>query len=102
MVQATDFYSEEEYRAALEERWATPGEADAEYARNVGAMQPERAWILSDRDVWYPNPAYQGPPVRHPEDDADDAMHEAAGDERVAAAPYVAPADTWSDDECPF
>ena len=27
-----------------------------------------RAWILSDRDVWYRNPYYTGPPQRHPED----------------------------------
>lgn len=50
---------------------ATVREADAEYALNVGADNPERAWILSDRDVWYPNPFYRGKPVRHPEDDGD-------------------------------
>lgn len=47
---------------------ATVAEADAEYARNVGMETPERAWILSDRDVWYRNPAYTGPAVPHPED----------------------------------
>ena len=47
---------------------ATEAEADAEYARNVGAERPEQAWILSDRDVWYRNPAYTGPAVPHPED----------------------------------
>ncbi len=26
-------------------------------------------WILSDRDVWYANPAYTGPPVPHPDHD---------------------------------
>jgi len=51
---------------------ATVGEADAEYAHNVGREHPERAWILSDRDVWYPNPAYRGPAVPHPEDDRGD------------------------------
>lgn len=50
---------------------ATIAEADAEWARNVGAERPEQAWILSDRDVWYRNPAYAGPAVRHPEDDND-------------------------------
>jgi hypothetical protein len=50
-----------------EERMATVAEADLEYATNVGADHPERAWILSDRDVWYANPAYAGPPVPHPE-----------------------------------
>lgn len=48
---------------------ATIAEADREWARNVGIENPERAWILSDRDCWYPNPAYSGPPVPHPESD---------------------------------
>jgi len=47
---------------------ATPAEADREYAENVGRDNPKRAWILSDRDVWYRNPFYSGPPVPHPED----------------------------------
>jgi hypothetical protein len=51
-----------------DDRLATEAEADAEYARNVGYDNPERAWILSDRDVWYRNPAYTGPAVPHPED----------------------------------
>tara|TARA_R110002020_G_scaffold251449_1_gene465326 strand:- start:206 stop:508 length:303 start_codon:yes stop_codon:yes gene_type:complete len=25
-------------------------------------------WVLSDRDAWYANPAYTGPPHPHPED----------------------------------
>ena len=28
----------------------------------------DQAWILSDRDVWYANPNYEGLPVPHPED----------------------------------
>lgn len=44
-------------------------EADAHYAREVGRERSERAWILSDRDVWYRNPFYTGPAVPHPEDD---------------------------------
>ena len=51
------------------ERYATTAEADREYADNVGAANPEQAWVLSDRDVWYANPAYHGPAVPHPEDD---------------------------------
>lgn len=47
---------------------ATLAEADREYADNVGAMNPDQAWILSDRDVWYKNPAYRGAPQPHPED----------------------------------
>lgn len=56
---------------------ATLAQADREYAFNVGQMRRDSAWILSDRDVWYPNPFYQGPPVPHPEDDwdHDDSEH---------------------------
>lgn len=46
---------------------ATMAQADSEYATNVGASRPDVAWILSDRDVWYRNPAYRGLPVPHPE-----------------------------------
>lgn len=51
---------------------ATEQEADQEYARYVGQQNSEKAWILSDRDVWYANPAYCGPVVRHPEDYGDE------------------------------
>jgi len=43
-------------------------EADREFAFEKGRDNPDQAWILSDRDVWYPNTFYQGPPVPHPED----------------------------------
>ena len=46
---------------------ATYGEAFKEYARNAGAEDPDRAWILTPWDTWERNPAYQGPPVMHPE-----------------------------------
>lgn len=49
---------------------ATEAEADREYANNLGYDNQDRAWILSDRDVWYANPYYSGPPVPHPEDDS--------------------------------
>ena len=57
-----------------DESWGLASEADAdsEYALNVGRENREYAWILSDRDVWYPNPFYHGPAVRHPEDDSED------------------------------
>lgn len=71
-MRATDFYSEEDYEAALNERVATDAEAVREMAYNVGAERPDRAWLLDDRDVWVKNPHYVGPPVRHPEDDYDD------------------------------
>lgn len=50
------------------DREATMEEADLEYAYAIGRHRPGRAWILSDRDVWYPNPFYHGPATRHPED----------------------------------
>ena len=43
--------------------------ADREYATNVGRDCPDCAWILSDRDVWYRNPFYRGPPQPHPDDE---------------------------------
>ena len=64
----TDFYCEEDYYAALDERVATPSEACAEYARNAGAMDPGRQWVLTPWDTWERNPAYTGPEQRHPLD----------------------------------
>lgn len=58
----------------MESQWkglATPDQAGREFALNCGADNPERAWILSDFDVWYPNPFYRGPKVPHPEDYSD-------------------------------
>jgi hypothetical protein len=48
---------------------ATPADACREYAYNWGMDNPDRAWVLTDYDVWMPNPHYQGPPVPHPEMD---------------------------------
>lgn len=47
---------------------ATEADAEREYVWNVGAEREDVCWILSDRDVWYRNPHYNGPPVPHPED----------------------------------
>lgn len=52
--------------------YASDGEWDRAAASEIGAEHPERAWVLTDRDVWYANPYYSGPPVRHPEDDCYD------------------------------
>ena len=49
-------------------RPATLAEADAQYVAILGPQRPQQAWILSDRDVWYRNPAYRGPSQPHPED----------------------------------
>lgn len=67
------FFSEEDYYAAQDgDRCATAGEAISEFARNVGADRPDQAWLLTSYDSWVANPFYQGPAVRHPEDDQDD------------------------------
>jgi hypothetical protein len=47
-------------------------QADAQWAREVGRERSQQAWILSDRDVWYANPFYSGPPVPHPEHYSED------------------------------
>jgi len=44
-------------------------EWDNAEAMQIGEENPERAWVLTDRDVWHPNPYYKGPPVPHPECD---------------------------------
>ena len=75
MVNPTDYLSEEAYEAALEEAHAplaTPTEACREFARNMGAEYPDRAWLLTSYDTWEANPYYQGPPQRHPEDDPEE------------------------------
>lgn len=52
---------------------ATYDDAMREFAANVGRDHPDRAWILTDYDVWIRNPFYNGPPnPRHPEDDCHD------------------------------
>jgi len=47
---------------------AKPIDAMREYALHVGAEHPERQWILTDYDVWMPNPFFNGVPGPHPED----------------------------------
>lgn len=50
------------------DRAATEYESMVEFARNAGADDPARAWILTPQDVWMKNPHYSGAPVPHPED----------------------------------
>ena len=71
-MRATDFYSEEEYEAVLNDRVATDAEAMQEMAYNMGGNYADMAWMLDHRDVWVRNPHYTGPDVRHPEDDYED------------------------------
>lgn len=42
-------------------------ESERHYVLQVGFMNPDQQWILSDRDVWYRNPHYSGPEQPHPE-----------------------------------
>lgn len=46
-------------------------QADRQYAEGKGSDRRDQQWILSDRDVWYRNPFYKGPPQPHPEDESD-------------------------------
>jgi hypothetical protein len=66
-----DSWADDLYQAEQDQpdRCATPNEAIDEYARNAGPYMAERAWLLTDWDVWVANPAYNGPPVPHPESD---------------------------------
>ena len=47
---------------------ATPADACREAAYNAGMDSPERPWILTDWDVWMPNPHFVGDRGLHPED----------------------------------
>ncbi len=55
------FREEEEYTYASHSDW------DRAEAYELGARDKDRAWVLTDRDVWHRNPFYQGPPQPHPE-----------------------------------
>lgn len=78
---STLFMTEAQYNEQQDETWdiraSNTAEADRAYAHIVGAGQPNRAWILSDRDVWYANPAYRGPKCIasvHPENAPDEVF----------------------------
>lgn len=43
-----------------------------EFAHNAGMDNPDREYLLDDRDVWVKNPFYRGEPGLHPEDDRED------------------------------
>jgi len=48
---------------------ATDADWDRAEASEIGAQNSTQAWILTDRDVWHPNPYYVGEIVPHPEYD---------------------------------
>jgi hypothetical protein len=70
--------------------------ADAEYAREIGRINPSEEYILSDRDVWYRNPFYTGPKGRHPDDDCYDNE---GFDQNAPAEPAAASATLSTNDE---
>jgi hypothetical protein len=37
-----------------------------EELKKIGFNNPNKAWILTEQDVWKPNPYYVGPSVPHP------------------------------------
>lgn len=73
--------------------YSTDREWDNAEAFETGSLHPERAWILTDRDVWHANPFYKGPKVRHPEDDYE-------GDD--TPLPPAPPLPDYGDEEIPF
>lgn len=80
---------------------ATPADAMREYAWNVGGEERfiNRAWILTDYDVWVANPHYRGPKQPHPDSYEAEVDAEAAAEaEAVAAAEAAAIAAEWPDD----
>ena len=88
-----------------EDRCATEAEADQEYALWAGSQDTERAWVLSDRDVWYANPYYTGPKVPHPEDDIytkEDLFWANVSDIRFDCVVKAIVAPVAYDDDCPF
>lgn len=81
-------------------RWEDPNPdytgAMNEWALVVGQDRPDRAWLLSDYDVWVVNPHYTGPRQPHPEDYDDGDVELPPLREPVFGPPRV-----WPDDS-PF
>ena len=80
--------------------YSTPQELDRAEARDIGAHDPERCWILTDRDVWHLNPYFKGEIERHPEDGPYE--DEEPDTEPTNPAPECYDDDYWSGPPCPF
>ena len=63
-----------------EDVFATESDADREEALYLSSQDTERAWVLTNRDVWHPNPFYRGPEVPHPESDPHPEFCDPGGD----------------------
>ena len=88
-----------------DEDFSYTGEAelDRDAARESGYHNQDRAWILTGRDAWYPNPYYTGLPVPHPEDDyAMDAFIADPDAWRKAERERRAVRSALEVDDCPF
>ena len=55
------------YRGDPDGPTMTDADWDKADALEGSRRSPHKAWILTDRDVWHPNPFYKGPHVPHPE-----------------------------------
>lgn len=95
--------------------YATDTELDNADADQIGSFYPERAWVVTDRDVIHANRYYKGPPIPHPDDDESweriaehpegseaglKAWQEAEAERRAAAA--LKPPEPFWDDDIPF
>lgn len=57
----------EQYQEHLDSHYSSDVDWDNAEAYEKGEANPEKAWILTSRDVWHANPFYTGPTVSHPE-----------------------------------
>ncbi len=99
--------SDGEHYELYGDRCATIPEAIREWAHNVGAEYPDRAWLNSNYDTWEKNPFYSGPPVPHPEADEDGDRQDAFFEPGESSSPTVwlgltPVAGGEVDDHCPF
>ena len=83
--------------------YSTDAELDRDGATWDGYRSPEKAWLLSSRDVWYANPYYEGPWEPHPESHSSQEEYEALLEEHANPAPQpVVFVDPDEDNDCPF
>ena len=97
-------------QAQEEAEFEVASEAESDRAFAVADAPADQAWVLSDRDVWYKNPAYRGPAQPHPEDYcggcfsydcSGECQHDEASADYDEEAEIAALEDTDQND-CPF
>ena len=94
------FYSEGQQREEMDFHPSSLAEWD-KFDAELGAYNwgdCNSAWLLSDRDCWYPNPFYIGPPCPHPESYESDEEYEAECarlDGGVQPRMAAVPAEQW-------